>query len=181
MILLTTSLRPTRGIRSLCKDLARSIPTLQKMNRGKMSKYEIANESVLASASRILFIERWKHGFGILEFFELRRGKLACVPPRIFVSTVKFRREFGISQKTANLSFVDRNGEKTEQIERLLKKFAEVLDLPIRTLNEPSLEFDTAMRFTQSPKYPITVSFHKYPSGIEIGPRIAIAKVDWKE
>ena len=181
MILLTTSLRPTKGIRTLCKDLERSIPTLGKLIRGKMSKYEIADEMVLVSAPKIIFVERWERGFGILEFFELRREKLAWVPPRIFISTVKFRREFGISRKPANASFVDGTDEKTEQIKRLLKKFAEMLDLPIATPSETSFEFDTVMRFTRSPKYLITISFHKHPSGVEIGPRIAIAKVDWKK
>ena len=56
MILLTTSHRPTRRIRSLCNDLTRSIPNSIRVNRGKMNFFDVAAKAIELGTISLLWL-----------------------------------------------------------------------------------------------------------------------------
>ncbi|RLI44046.1 Brix domain containing protein, partial [Candidatus Bathyarchaeota archaeon] len=81
MILLTTSRRPTPRIRTFCRDLARSIPNVVRVNRGKLSLDGVAERAIEFDADRVVIINRWKGGPGKIELFEVGQEGLVLVPP----------------------------------------------------------------------------------------------------
>ncbi|MEM3816162.1 MAG: Brix domain containing protein, partial [Candidatus Bathyarchaeia archaeon] len=84
MIILTTSHRPTRRVRSLCKDLASSIPGLIRVNRGKMGLIEVAERAVSVGSEKFIVIDRWKGCPGRIRFYRVVDGEIREEPPRIY-------------------------------------------------------------------------------------------------
>ncbi|MFQ5836261.1 MAG: Brix domain containing protein, partial [Candidatus Bathyarchaeia archaeon] len=94
MTLLTTSRRPTPRIRTFCRDLARSIPNVVRVNRGKLSLDGIAEKALEFNADRVVIVDRWKGGPGKIEFFKIGQEGLVPVPPIMYVASIKLQREF---------------------------------------------------------------------------------------
>ena len=92
LILVTTSRRPIGAIRTLCRDLANSIPHVVRVNRGKMSSDGIAERAIRLEADRVVVVGRWHGGPGEIKFFQIASTGLKPVPPRILVSGVRLRR-----------------------------------------------------------------------------------------
>lgn len=183
MILLTTSHRPTRRIRSLCNDLARSIPGLKRVNRGKMSLLEVAEKSLEMGAEKFIVVDRWKGGPGRIRLFEISDGSFWERSPRLYVSGVKLRREYKIPRdivdKTINSLFLDASETVDEEVERFRLSIAEFLNLPaIRSLSE-ALNYEACIRISSGVDSWAYISFHLLSGNIEIGPRIKISHVAW--
>mgnify|MGYP000020469244 CR=1 FL=1 len=53
-IIITTSRRPTRRIRSFCSDLERSIPNSIKITRGKLSFENLIEKALKLEADRLI-------------------------------------------------------------------------------------------------------------------------------
>ncbi|MEM1657838.1 MAG: hypothetical protein QXK94_02245 [Candidatus Jordarchaeales archaeon] len=95
MILITTSRRPTRRVRSFCKDLERVIPGAVKVNRGKKNIYEVLAEAAQRNLPYAVVVETWKGNPGNMLFY---RADIAGArePLAIFrIKGVKLQREFG--------------------------------------------------------------------------------------
>ena len=58
MILLTTSRRPTKRIRTFCHDFVLSVPNIIRINRGKLNLDGITEKAVELNANRIVVIAR---------------------------------------------------------------------------------------------------------------------------
>jgi len=111
-VLLTTSRKPTKSIRTLCNDLSHTFPKAMRINRGKLSLEGIAEKALELAIERVVIVNRWKGGPGKIEFFEFRQDSLNAVPPIVCVHNIKFRREFGkgapkrIDSKLRNLKML---------------------------------------------------------------------------
>ncbi|MEM4713464.1 MAG: hypothetical protein QXQ61_02820, partial [Candidatus Bathyarchaeia archaeon] len=93
MILLTTSRRPTKGIRTFCKDLSHTFPNILRINRGKLSLEDVTAKALELGAKKVVVIDRWKGGPGKIELYQLD-SRLQPIPPLIYLRSVKLRREF---------------------------------------------------------------------------------------
>jgi len=94
VIIITTSRRPTRRIRTFCNDLARCIPNSMRINRGKLSREGLAEKAYELEADRVIIVDRWKGGPGKIELFNVREA-LVGVPPLIYIRGIKLQREMG--------------------------------------------------------------------------------------
>jgi len=61
-ILLTTSRNPTPKIRTFCNDITRVIPSIVRVNRGKMSMDEVAEKALEYGADQFVVVDRWQGG-----------------------------------------------------------------------------------------------------------------------
>ena len=179
MILLTTSRRPTNQIRTLCRDLSHAIPRLTRVNRGKMGLYELGEEAVNIGANKIIVLDRWKDGFGRIRFLKIGQG-IVEVPPSLNIVGVKFRREFGASQKAVGSIFIDGSGKSEYGIEKLVKNMSDFLELPIINVPEAPSEYGETMRITAGSSRHIEMRFYALPKDVEVGPRIVISHVAWQ-
>lgn len=183
MILLTTSHRPTRRVRSLCNDLARSIPGLVKINRGKMSLFDLAEKAVQMNIGKIIVVDRWKGGPGRIRFFRIIDGKIGEKSPRLYVSGVRLRRELGASekndQKIIRRIFLDSTEIGGSEVEKLASSLSEFFEIPILKIEETPSIYDVYLRFTRCEDCLTCISFYTLPSNAEIGPRIKISHVAW--
>ncbi|MEM1514528.1 MAG: hypothetical protein QXT26_06380 [Thermoproteota archaeon] len=183
MILITTSHRPTRRVRSLCNDLARSIPGLIKVNRGKMGLIEVAEKAVQMDSDKFIVVDRWRGGPGRIRLFRITDEGFKECPPRLYTSGVKLRREFNIPpewiKNKIKLLFIDRDdGEKLE-IEEFRRALSEFFEIPILERGSEALGYDAYMVISAGKDSWATLSFFRLPSRIEIGPRIRILHVVW--
>jgi len=181
MILLTTSRRPTRMVRTLCKDLAKVIPSLKRVNRGKMSSHEVGEKAIDMGADKVLIIDRWKGRPGRMRFFEIKDG-LSQIPPQLYIRGVKLQREFktkGLKASSRGV-FIEDFGKSLET-QRLCEVFSRFFELPMIQPNKIE-EHDrfTVMRISSVADDVISVSFYLMPKNIEIGPRVRISHAVWE-
>jgi U3 small nucleolar ribonucleoprotein protein IMP4 len=181
LILLTTSHRPTRRIRTFCKDFSHSIPNIIRINRGKLSLEGLAVKALELGADRVIIVDRWKGGPGKIELFKVKKGKLQPTPPLIYVRGVKLRREFGTMPRgrriksTAILAFP----EAPQEVIRLGEIFSEFFQIPIVRAEEEKRHFSALMEIKKIPAGEIVVTFNLLPESVEIGPLIRISHMIW--
>ena len=109
MILITTSRRPTKRIRSFIKDLAKSIPNAVRRNRGKASTEDLCIEALARGLSRVLIVERWRGNPGIMRFILVGPRLCEHLKTAFVLKGVTLSREIGL-----------RNRRKTEKRELIL-------------------------------------------------------------
>ena len=181
MILLTTSRRPTRMVRTLCRDLANVIPSLKRVNRGKMSSHGVGEKAIDMGADKVLIIDRWKSRPGRMRFFKVKEG-LSQIPPQLYIRGVKLRREFKTKglRASSHRVFIEDLGKSLET-QRLGEMFSRFFELPMIQSNkiEEHGSF-TVMRLSLDPNDIIRVSFYLMPKNIEVGPRIRISHAVWE-
>jgi len=126
-ILLTTSRNPTPRIRTFCQDLARVIPNVVRVNRGKMSNEEVAEKALENSADRVVIVDRWHGGPGKIKFFQIGESGLVSVSPIIHIAGIKLQRELGALKVKPSLSMIltasSSSGEVLRVVHALSKFF----------------------------------------------------------
>jgi len=172
-IIITSSHRPTRAIRTLLKDLASVLPRSKRVNRGKMSHED--RDSLLdeLGAEYALIVERW-HGMpGSLRFYKAEGRELVPIPPRIFIKGVKFRREFKGSQAVA-LKATAISTPKEPSTLRLAEGLGRILGLP---LTETPTSVYLELRVGEREAF--VMSFKAGESRVDVGPTIFVKLVAW--
>lgn len=184
MILLTTSHRPTRRIRSLCNDLTCSIPNSIRINRGKMNFFNIAARAMELGTNKFVLIDRWKGGPGRIRFFKVINGEIRENAPRLYVSGVKLRREFKIfrreKRKMFNKVFLDIDEVENEEIGKLASILSEFFEIPILKKSEEALKYEAYLHIAKGEDCRAHLSFYILPSNMEVGPHIKISHVVWQ-
>ncbi|MEM1506695.1 MAG: hypothetical protein QXU02_00235 [Candidatus Bathyarchaeia archaeon] len=183
MIILTTSHRPTRRIRSLCNDLAYSIPGLIRVNRGKMGLIDVAERTVSAGSEKFIVIDRWKGCPGRIRFYRVIDGEIREEPPRIYISGVKLRREFKTSYsrrgEKINSLFLDVSETLDQERNLFRSRLSEILEVPMLKIGGETLNYQAYMHVGAGEDSWAYISFCLLPGKVEIGPRIKISHVVW--
>ncbi|MEM2093081.1 MAG: hypothetical protein QW056_06780 [Candidatus Bathyarchaeia archaeon] len=184
MILLTTSRRPTRSVRTLCRDLSHVIPGVLRVNRGKMSKDEIAEKALEVKAEKVVIINRWKGGPGKIELFKLDFGKLQPIPPLIYLRGVKLRREIPgalIRGRRIRTLAIEELNNSTGEIGNLKNALKNFFDLPVASQEEAKKGmYDALMRMKIDQTGCIIVTFMFTAEKRETGPRMIISHLIWE-
>jgi len=179
VILLTTSRRPTRGIRTLCHDLARSIPNVVRINRGKLSLDGLAERALEFNADRIIVVDRWKGGPGKIKLFRVESTGLATVPPVMYVAGIKLQREFKAKTKAVRSLAVTMAPGNPEAM-KIAENLSNFLDFPLASMSEAASKFQASMHVSHDASGRIQITFMLLPQMVEIGPRIAMSRVVWE-
>ncbi|MEM2386887.1 MAG: hypothetical protein QXO50_02575 [Candidatus Bathyarchaeia archaeon] len=181
MILLTTSRRPTRRIRTFCKELSYNIPSITRINRGKLSFEGLASKALELNAEKILIVDRWKGGPGKIELFKLENGKLQPISPLIYLRGVKLRREFGTMPRGRRIksTAILVSSKSSQEIVKLEKSFSEFFNLPLVQSLENCKNYNALLQTGINEAGEIVVTFRLLPENVEIGPRMRISHLTW--
>jgi len=180
VILLTTSRRPTRRIRTLCHDLARSIPNVVRINRGKLSLDGIAEKALELNADRVIVVDRWKGGPGKIELFRVEPAGLTPVIPLMYVAGIRLQREFEAKTKAVRSLAVTTAPENPPEITKIAENLSNFLNFPLSSIDEAASKYQASMHVLRNASGRIQITFMLLPQMVEIGPRITISRVVWE-
>jgi U3 small nucleolar ribonucleoprotein protein IMP4 len=171
-ILITTSRRPTRRVRSFCKELAKVFPGSAYVNRGKMSLLEVLLEASSRGASHALVVNVRKANPGRLDLYDVEtrslRASFVCLG-------VKLAREMGVMAQPLRRAVVA--VEDGEELESLAKALAEALSLPFVRERPKATIYATAAILSAGPGYLGAMSFLDLASGEPVGPLIRVKRL----
>lgn len=182
-MLLTTSRRPTRSMRTLCKEVSHTIPCAIRINRGKLSLEGIAEKSIELNAEKIMIIERWKFGVGKLQLLNLKPEGLKRVPPTIYVHNVIFRRSLAgemIKGKRIKSIAIIASLHENFEVKKLEKALSDFFGIPVSSIEEAvNRKIDAVMQIKTSPQKNLIITFMLLPQLVEVGPQIWVSHVVW--
>ncbi|MGQ9530355.1 MAG: hypothetical protein ACUVQX_05415 [Candidatus Bathycorpusculaceae bacterium] len=181
-LLLTTSRRPTRSIRTLCRELCYNIPFAVRINRGKLSLEGIAEKTMALNAKKVMIVERWKFGMGKIQLFNVKPEGLERVLPTIYVRNARFRRNLGgmIKGRRIKLLAIATSHDENPMVKKLEMALSGFLATQVFSLEEAAnREYDAAMQIKSSPTKDIIITFILLPEKVEIGPRISVSHLVW--
>ncbi|MCZ2807797.1 MAG: hypothetical protein O2V44_00420 [Candidatus Bathyarchaeota archaeon] len=180
MILLTTSRRPTGGIRSLCRDFVNSIPDVVRVNRGKMSLDGVAERAIELEADRVVVVDRWRGGLGKINLFRIVPTGLTSVPPLMLISGIRLRREFKEGTRRVHSSVITMEPEDSPDIERIAGHLSKYFGLPVMSLDEACKSHRDSMHFSFDSSRRLQITFIVLQRMVEIGPRVTLSKLVWE-
>jgi len=180
MILLTTSRRPSKRIRTFCHDFVLSVPNIIRINRGKLNLDGIAEKAVELNAKRIVVIDRWKAGPGKIKLFRIEQNGLISCPPLMHVSCVKLRKEFEAKTKHIRSLVVTIDPENLTETVRIAEQLSGFFNLPRLSIDEAAAKYQASMHLSLDASRRTQITFMFLPQMFEIGPRITLSKVVWE-
>ena len=171
-VFITTSRRPTRRVRSFCKELARVFPRSVYVNRGKMNLDEVLLEASARGASHALVVNVRKGNPGRLDLYEVGSGRLKAS----FVCLgVKLAREMKVAPQPLSRGAVAVEGEG--DLEALAKTLAEVLDLPLVKGRPQASSYATVALLSPRRGYLGAINFLDLSKGRPMGPLIRVKRL----
>ncbi len=176
-ILITSSRRPTKSMRTLMRDLHTVIPYSFRINRGKMSMEDIAELASNLEAHHVLIVERWKGGPGKIEFYKVLDSHIEITFPILYLSGVRLQREHKIfwrKQRIRSRSLAVANPEKTEY-QRLAEALSKIFNVPLLP-EEETKKFQIYVKISES-KNRTKITFFSNIHNMEVGPALYIKKV----
>jgi rRNA maturation protein Rpf1 len=178
--LVTTSRRPTGAIRTLCRDLANSIPDVVRVNRGKMSLDGVAEKAIGLEADRVVVVDRWHGGPGKISLFRIAPTGLKPVPPLMYFAGVHLRREFKEGTRRVRSSIISMEPEDSPELERIAERLSQFFGLPLQSLDEAAGKHDASMHFSLNSSRCPQITFLLLSRMVEMGPRISLSKLVWE-
>ncbi len=178
--MLTTSRRPTGGIRTLCRDLVNSIPVVVRVNRGKMSLDGVAERAIELEADRVVVVDRWRGGPGKINLFTIAPTGLKPFPPLMLISGIRLRREFKEGTKRVRSSVITMEPEDSPELERMAGRLSQFFDLPVRSMDEAAGKHGASMHLSFDSSNRLQITFILLQRMVEIGPRITLSKLVWE-
>ncbi len=180
MILLTTSRRVTGAIRTLCRDLANSIPSVVRVNRGKMSLSGIGERAIQLEADRAIVVDRWRGRPGRITLFKLAQTGLKIVPPIMLIAGFRLRREFKEEIRRIQSSSITVNPEDSPELKKTADFLSQFFDLPVVSVDEAAMKNKISMHLSFSSSEHPQITFVLPRERVEIGPRITLSKLVWE-
>ncbi|KPV64305.1 MAG: putative Brix domain-containing ribosomal biogenesis protein [Candidatus Bathyarchaeota archaeon BA2] len=180
MILLTTSRRPTRRIRTLCHDLARSIPNVVRINRGKLNLDGIAERALELKADRVIVVDRWKGGPGKINLFRVEAAGLTSVHPLMYVAGIRLQREIEAEAKAVRSLVVTTAPKNSPEVTKIAENLSNFLNFPLSSIDEAASKYQASMHVSHNASGRIQITFMLLPQMVETGPRIIISRVVWE-
>ena len=180
MILVTTSRRPTGRIRTLCNDLARSIPGAVRINRGKMNLEGVAEKALEIDADRVVVVNRWRGGAGKIEFFKAGSEGLTPVFPILYIASIRLQRELNVRIGPVRSLAVTMLPECSPEVMKTAESLANFFNIPFLPKEKTPLKHQASMHFSSDASRRTQITFMLLPKFIEAGPRIIISHAVWE-
>ena len=180
MILLTTSRRPTQLMRTFCRDLARSIPNVIRINRGKLSLDGIAEKALEFNADRVIIIDRWNGRPTKIELFCMGPAGLTPVPPLIYFASIRFQREFEAKIKSVKSLTITTSTENSPGAMKIAESLSSFLKIPLLSMENAASKHQVSMHVSSNTSRHLQITFMLFPKRVEVGPRITVSHVVWE-
>jgi len=94
-VLVTSSHRPSRRVRSFVNDLAKTLPGATRINRGKKSLEDLRDLMRLTGYSVLIIVNTWKANPGRVDVY-IREGDVLKKIGSLYISSIKLSREQGV-------------------------------------------------------------------------------------
>jgi rRNA maturation protein Rpf1 len=143
-----------------------------------MSTDEIAEKALEQDADRIVIVDRWHGGPGIIRFFKAEESGLVSVPPVVHVSGIKLTRELGVSKVKPSASLVILPSETSPEMLKLAGALSKFFDVPVLLMGDPFESDSTVMSLSRDGAGRIVITFLS-ESKREVGPRISASDMEW--
>ena len=174
-ILLTTSHNPTPQMRTFCNDLARVIPGIVRVNRGKMGMTQVAEKALEHNVDRVAIIERWQGALDKIEFYQIGASGLVSVPPILCIAGIRLQREFATKKlKPIHSVVITKSVGNSLEVADFL---SEIFSIPVLSEKEASAKYPVAMHVSRDATRRVQITFMLLPQKVEIGPRITLRRV----
>ncbi len=180
MILITASRRPTGRLRTLCNDLARSIPGAVRVNRGKMNLDGIAEKALEIGADRVVVVNRWKGGLGKIGFFKAGSEGLTPMFPVLYIASIRLQRELDARIGLVQSLAVTMESEASPEVMKTAESLARFFNIPFLPREKAPLKRQVSMHFSSDASRRTQITFMRLPKFIEAGPRITISRAVWE-
>lgn len=177
-ILLTTSRNPTVRIRTFCNDLTRVIPSIVRVNRGKMSIDEVAEKALEYNTNHVLIVDRWQGGLGKIEFFNAGVEGLVPAPPILYVAGISLQREFAPAKLKQSHSLAITHS--TLNFMEIIDALSTFFNLPVLLEKEALSDYQVTMHISHDATRRVQITFMLLPQNVEVGPRITIRQAEWE-
>lgn len=181
-LLLSTSRKPTRRMRTFCHDLARGIPLTIQVNRGKLSIDGIAEKALECNADRVVIVSRWKGRLGKIELYKIGAAGLAPFPPVVYVKNIKLQREFEGKRRGSRIKSlaIILSSEAPSEARKIAKAFSEFFKIPLLSVEQAVTEgYQASMHVSLDSLNRSQLTFLLLPQKVELGPRITISHLLW--
>lgn len=179
-LLITTSHRPTRRVRTLSHDLQRVLPGSLRINRGKLSFDEVVQEALTLGADRLIFLERWKGAPGKIELYVLRPN-VGRYFPMIYLASVRIQDELYGHAPVRGRLIATVPEEAKPELRRFGEALTNFLQIPLATREQDTTGSAASMVFDDTERSETVVTFTRLPSGAEIGPRLIVKNLIWSD
>lgn len=180
MILITTSRRPTRRLRTLCHDLAHSIPNAIRVNRGKLNLEGIAERTLEFNADRVIIVSRWRGGPGKVEFFQCGSEGLTPVPPVLYVAGVRLLREFEVRSRPIRSLVVATEPDGPPEIMKVAESLSNFFGVPLSNEKRVASKYQASMQISTAASGFNQITFVLLPEAVEVGPRFTLSHLAWE-
>lgn len=171
-VLITTSHRPTRRVRSFCKELSAVLPGSVYVNRGKMSLSEVMLEASARGLSHALIVNVRKGNPGRVDIYRAEGGRL--VTSFVCLGT-KLAREMRVAPKQLTRAAVAVEDEG--DVELLGKVMAEALGLPLVKGRPAPSEYASLVLISPRRGYLGAINFLDLRSNRPAGPLIRVKRL----
>lgn len=168
-------------MRTFCRDLSHTFPTIIRINRGKLSLEGILEKALELDAEKVMIIERWNEGTAQILLFEVEQETLKPVQSPLYVRNVRFRRDFlknaSKVRRIRSVAIAASQDESSEvrQLENLLSNF---FGIPILSVKEvANSDCNCAMQILKDSPSTILITFRLIPGYVEIGPQIRLLQL----
>ena len=179
MILITTSHRPTRRMRTLCNDFHRVLPNTIRINRGKLNFEGIVEKALDAKADRMIIVERWKGGPGKIRLYtvSLEAGQFY---PIIYLVSTKTQDDLGRRKTIRRDLAITIQQNAPEKIIRLAHALSQFLKIPLfkGAPEDPNLQ--ASIHMSGLKRYEAKIAFTMPPIVEEIGPILIVKNLVWE-
>jgi rRNA maturation protein Rpf1 len=162
-------------MRTFCDDLARVIPGIVRVNRGKMGMTQVAEKALEHNVDRVAIIERWQGALDKIEFYQIGASGLVSVPPILYIAGIRLQRGFTTKRlKPIHSVVITKSvGDSLEIADSL----SEIFSIPVLSEKEVSVKYPVAMHFSRDATRRVQITFILFPQKLEIGPRITLRQV----
>lgn len=179
MILLTTSLRPTRRIRSFCSDIQRVLPNIARVSRGKLALDALAEKALELKANGVVVVDRWRGEPSKITLHNVTSKGLETFFPLLFIANVKLQLDYGQIYKPVGKVAVSFSNGLSEEARRIVERISNFFHLPILNMNADPRKIDASLNFSPQLGYIVKASFTHPPVVREVGPSFTIKTVVW--
>jgi len=149
------------------------------VNRGKMSNDEVAEKALEQDADRVVVVDRWHGGLGVLRLFKVGESGLVSTPPVIHVAGIKLQRDLGAVRVKPASSIIAAKHNKFDESIRLGSALSGFFGISIIETKEMVKTGSTILSISPDKSGRIVMTFMKEPNHREVGPHILISKVEW--
>jgi len=154
------------------------MPNTIYVNRGKMSNDEVAEKTMEYNADRLVIVDRWHEGLGVLRLLKTNGSGLTRASLTIFFLGV-LQRELGVSKVKPTISITTSTSDRSSELVKLANALSDFLGLPIIEENTAHMVGGTVMHISPDSKGKIEATFMALPEHVEIGPRIVVSRLEW--